>query len=68
MAGLMGGGGANVQPAPIQPMPRVEDKTLENASDAERLRRLRAYGSGNTIYAGGGAAAPSVLRRTLGGY
>ena len=65
MAGLFGGG-TSVSYSTPEPMPKVEDLTTENAARSERLRRLRAYGSTNTIMAGN-AGAPSVVRKTLGG-
>lgn len=49
----------------LPPPPKVDDNTLSNAADAERMRRMRALGKQQSIFAGELGPAP-VLRATLG--
>lgn len=49
----------------LPPPPKVDDDSLQNAAQAEKLRRSRALGKQQSIFAGE-LSAPNVLRSTLG--
>lgn len=54
-------------PEPKLPMPpKVDDNTLQNASNSEKQRRARALGKQQSIFAGDLMGAAPVLRPTLG--
>jgi len=68
MGGLFGG----APDTPKIPAPKVDDATTENAANAERMRRMRALGKQQSIFAGesagryaGGGSMPTLSK--LGG-
>jgi hypothetical protein len=50
----------------LPPPPKVQDQALENAERAERIRRLRAIGKQQSIFAGETATGVKTLSPTLG--
>jgi|GEM_PF-6475795 len=66
MASILGGTPDIPQPKLPTP-PKTEDNAIANAAEAERLRRARAKGKQEAIFAGELATTPGVGRATLGG-
>ena len=55
-------------PKPSIPQPaKVDDNTTQNAVTAERLRRMRAVGKQQSIFAGDSLGAPNLITSKLGG-
>lgn len=49
----------------LPPPPKVDDDSLQNAAQSERLRRARSIGKQQSIFAGE-LTAPNTLKATLG--
>jgi hypothetical protein len=62
------GGTPDIPEPKLPPTPKTEDNTIANAAEAERLRRARARGKQQSIFAGElGAPAPLGRATLLGG-
>lgn len=54
------------KPTPV-PIPKVDDSSVQNAAEAERLRKLRSLGKQQSIFAGDLNTSPNLLTTKLGG-
>jgi hypothetical protein len=65
--GALFGSTPDIPKPSLPPQPKVDDSSAVNAAQAERLRRMKAKGKQQSIFAGDLSSSPVLLSTKLGG-